>query len=72
MISLYVPGKGGYMQHDRILLTDNGKTPASQPEIDRSPRTYTFREQLIVGLKLAFVVGIIVLFFWVFEKINPF
>jgi len=44
------------------------KTPSIQPEIDYSSKSLTLREQIVFGIKLIAVVGIIFLMLWLFEK----
>jgi hypothetical protein len=44
------------------------KTPSMQPEIDCSYKTLTLREQIVYGIKLIAVAGILFLMLWLFEK----
>jgi hypothetical protein len=53
--------------HDKSPNTTE-KTPSMQPEIDHSSKTLTLREQIIFGIKLIAVVGVIFLMLWLFEK----
>jgi hypothetical protein len=48
--------------------SDINSKPSSGIEIDYSPKTYTFRAQIVIGVKLLAVIGIIFLLFWLFEK----
>jgi len=42
--------------------------PASGPEIDYSPKTYTSRALLVSGVKLLLIVGTIMLLFFLIGK----
>jgi hypothetical protein len=41
--------------------------PSSGPEIDYSPKTYSVRDQIMIGVKLFAVIGIILALFWLFD-----
>jgi hypothetical protein len=44
------------------------KTPSMQSEIDCSYKSLTLREQIVYGIKLIAVAGILFLMLWLFEK----
>jgi hypothetical protein len=44
------------------------RKPSERPEIDYSPRSYTLREQITIGVKIAVVGAIIFLLLWLFDK----
>ncbi len=43
-------------------------SPASEQEVDYSPRTYTLREKLIFGMKLSAITGIVILLLWLMDR----
>lgn len=47
-------------------VAHRGKS-APVPEIDYRPRAYTPREQVVFGLKLIGVIGIVLLTLWLYE-----
>ena len=53
--------------HRSKTLNDIETKPASGPGIDYSPKTYTLNDQIVLGLKLFVVVGIIFGIFWLVE-----
>ena len=57
------------MQNHNVNSADAGKVSSVKPEIDSSPKTYTLREQIVSGLKLAVVAGIVFMALWFFEKL---
>lgn len=57
-------------QHSEASKPIENRSP-SGPEIDYSPRTYALRDQLVFGVKLFAITGIIVLLLWLFERISP-
>ena len=67
LVRLFVLANGGFMRSNRIKSPDK-KTPSQQPEVDSSNRTYTLREQIIFGIKLTAVGGILFLMLWQYEK----
>jgi len=58
------------MRSDSVKTTDTGKTALSQKEIDSAPKTYTPSEQILSGLKVAAIAGIIFVLLWLFDKIK--
>ncbi|WP_373499948.1 hypothetical protein [Desulfococcus sp.] len=56
------------MRNNRFKASNDIETrPVSGQEIDYSPKTYTLRDHIILGLKLFAVVGIIFMLFWMVE-----
>lgn len=56
------------MQNPRARKSETAETrTAPEPEIDYSPKTYSLNQQILIGLKLAAVVGGIFLLFWLVE-----
>ena len=70
MASLISLNKGGCMRSDSVKATDAGKTAIPQKEIDSAPKTYTPSEQILSGLKVAAIAGIILVLLWLFDKIK--
>jgi hypothetical protein len=57
------------MGYKRIKSTGEIESkPSERPEIDYSPRSYTLREQITIGVKIAGVGVIIFLLLWLFDK----
>lgn len=56
------------MQNNRFESPDDIKSRTStETKIDFSPKTYTLRDQIVFGVKLLAVVGIILLMLWLFD-----
>jgi hypothetical protein len=56
------------MQNIHVESPNNSKIkPSSGTEIDYSPKTYTLRDQIVIGVKIVAVIGIIFLLFWLFD-----
>ncbi|RJQ71949.1 MAG: hypothetical protein C4519_19175 [Desulfobacteraceae bacterium] len=57
------------MRKKRVEAPDvDDSRPPKEPEIDHSPKAITLRDQIIFGVKLFAVFGIIFLMFWLYEK----
>jgi len=68
-VDLFKTLEGGTMRNHRDKsLNSIEKTPSMQPEIDYSPKKLPLRNQIVLGIKLIAVVGVIFLMLWLFEK----
>lgn len=50
-------------KHHETSDSMESKLP-SGPEVDYSPKTYTLRKQILMGLKLFIIAGMIFFLFW--------
>lgn len=59
------------MRNTRIDSPDNGESKpfkTSEPEVDYSAKITPMRDQIIFGIKMFAVFGIIFLMLWLYEK----
>jgi hypothetical protein len=57
------------MRNNRVNSPDPTEVrPSTGPEIDYSPKTFTLRDQIVFGVKLFVVAGILLLMLWLVEK----
>jgi hypothetical protein len=54
--------------HRDKSIDSTEKAPSMHPEIDYSPKKVPLRNQIVFGIKLIAVVGVIFLALWLFEK----
>jgi len=58
------------MRNDKVKSTDGEKTPSPKAEIDYKPKTYTLREQIILGVKFVSCAGIFCLMLLLFKYLT--
>jgi len=56
------------MRNDNVKSPEAENIPCLQPEIDYAPKICTLQEQILFGVKMVTVGGIIFLMLWLFEK----
>lgn len=58
------------MRNDSIKSTNVDDIKALEPIIDYEPKNYSFMKQILWGLKMLSIGGIIFLSFWLIEKMH--
>jgi hypothetical protein len=61
---IFILSSGGFMQNDSVKPPDDEETHWPKPEIDYTPKQYTRKEKILLGVKFVLFGVIFSILFW--------